>query len=53
MEDTKSLLDCGVQQGILDPDYNLIAARQIMATESPGLELYGELQEWEHWTSRL
>lgn len=51
MQKTKQLLDCGVRLGELDPNYLLLAGRQIYATESPGLELYGEIQDWEHWSS--
>lgn len=48
---TKQLLDCGVRLGELDSNYILLGGRQIYATESPGLELYGELQDWDHWSA--
>lgn len=52
IEDTKRLLECGVKLGELDPDYILLGARQVIATESPGLELYGVIQDWDHWHER-
>lgn len=52
IENVKKLLACGVQRGELDSNYNLLAARQVTATESPGLELYSEIQEWRNWHSQ-
>lgn len=49
MEKAKQLLACGKASGELADDYVLLGGRQIYATESPGLELYGEIQEWDHW----
>lgn len=51
LQKAKQLLDCGVRLGELDANYKLLGGRQIYATESPGLELYGEIQDWEHWSS--
>lgn len=50
LQKTKQLLECGVKLGELDKDYILLGARQLYATESPGLELYGEIQDWNHWS---
>lgn len=47
----KKLLACGVAQGDLSEDYSLIAASQVSSTQSPGLTLYNEIQEWPHWLS--
>ncbi|KAM8719779.1 hypothetical protein ACLKA7_005926 [Drosophila subpalustris] len=47
----KKLLACGVAQGELTEDYGLIAASQVIQTQSPGLTLYNEIQEWPHWLS--
>lgn len=52
LELAKQLLACGKAIGELDEDYVLLGGRQVIATESPGLELYGEIQEWDHWKSR-
>ncbi|XP_055913265.1 peptidoglycan-recognition protein SA-like [Eupeodes corollae] len=46
----KNLLSCGVNSGFLIPSYKLIAARQVSNTISPGLPIFGEIQEWENWT---
>ncbi|ALC48229.1 PGRP-SA [Drosophila busckii] len=47
----EQLLACGVDQGELSDDYSLIAASQVISTQSPGLTLYNEVQEWPHWLS--
>lgn len=52
IESAKALLECGVKLGELDPNYILLGARQLVATESPGLELYGVIQDWDHWQER-
>lgn len=46
----KHLLKCGVETGTLDPHYELLAATQVSSTKSPGLTLYNEIQEWDHWS---
>lgn len=51
IEKVKQLLNCGVETGELNVNYALLGGRQIYATESPGLELYAEIQEWDHWKS--
>ncbi|EDV32591.1 uncharacterized protein Dana_GF22064 [Drosophila ananassae] len=47
----KNLLSCGVKQGELAEDYALLAGSQVISTQSPGLTLYNEIQEWPHWLS--
>lgn len=49
IESTKKLLECGVKMGEIDQDYILLGARQVISTESPGLELYGIIQDWDRW----
>lgn len=49
IESTKRLIECGVMLGEIDDNYILLGARQAIATESPGLELYGVVQDWDHW----
>ncbi|KAH8354865.1 hypothetical protein KR084_012639 [Drosophila pseudotakahashii] len=51
LQAAKSLLACGVQEGELSEDYALIAGSQVISTQSPGLTLYNEIQEWPHWLS--
>ncbi|XP_004520055.1 peptidoglycan-recognition protein SA [Ceratitis capitata] len=46
----KKLLACGVKEGELDRNYILLAASQVSSTQSPGLILYNEIQEWDHWS---
>ena len=45
----KLLLQKGVEEGHLAPDYKLFAHCQCTATESPGRALYEELQKWDGW----
>ncbi|XP_047114033.1 peptidoglycan-recognition protein SA-like [Schistocerca piceifrons] len=52
LEALKKLLECGVQLGELSEDYKLLAARQVVATQSPGLALYQELQTWPAWVEQ-
>lgn len=47
----KDLIQCGVEIGEIDPNYVLFGGRQLISTESPGLELYGDLQDWDHWAA--
>ncbi|KAL5275681.1 PGLYRP1.2 family protein [Megaselia abdita] len=49
----KKLLSCGVQKGELHRRYKLVAARQISSTESPGRKLFVELQDWDHYKSKI
>lgn len=47
----KDLIQCGVELGEIDENYILLGGRQVIASESPGLELYGDLQDWDHWSA--
>lgn len=51
MQAAKDLLRCGVKRGELDRHYKLLAGRQLISTDSPGTELYGEIQDWDHWST--
>lgn len=53
IEAAKNLLKCGVEMGEIDKNYKLFGGRQIIQSESPGLELYGEIQDWDHFSSTL
>ncbi|KAG4080681.1 hypothetical protein HA402_013211 [Bradysia odoriphaga] len=53
IESAKKLIKCGVEKGEIARSYSLYGARQLTATESPGIELYGEIQGWDNWTSTL
>nr|CAD7457623.1 unnamed protein product [Timema tahoe] len=53
LEALKKLLECGVKMGELDPDFKLLAHRQLIATESPGMTLFLELQNWPEWAEHL
>ncbi|XP_065363719.1 peptidoglycan-recognition protein SA [Calliphora vicina] len=46
----QKLLECGVKNGELDANYELFAASQVSSTKSPGLILYNEIQDWDHWS---
>ncbi|XP_059223654.1 peptidoglycan-recognition protein SA [Stomoxys calcitrans] len=53
LQSAKHLLKCGVEVGALDPNYDLLAATQVSSTKSPGLTLYNEIQEWDHWSPNI
>uniref|UniRef100_A0A1I8Q9Z5 Peptidoglycan-recognition protein n=1 Tax=Stomoxys calcitrans TaxID=35570 RepID=A0A1I8Q9Z5_STOCA len=50
LRSAKRLLSCGTEIGVLDPNYELFGAMQLSATKSPGLMLYNEIQDWNHWS---
>ncbi|PBC27443.1 Peptidoglycan-recognition protein SA [Apis cerana cerana] len=45
------LILCGKSQGILREDVRVIGGKQVTATESPGFELYKQIQSWPEWVS--
>ncbi|XP_066996185.2 peptidoglycan recognition protein [Anabrus simplex] len=49
----KNLLKCGVELGELSEDFKLLGHRQLIATKSPGLALYQEIQTWPEWVEEL
>ncbi|KAJ8733169.1 hypothetical protein PYW08_001467 [Mythimna loreyi] len=46
LEALKALLRCGVEQGHLTSNYQIVGHRQLIATESPGRKLYNEIRRW-------
>ncbi len=51
IEAAKDLIKCGVSLGEIASNYSLYGAKQLSPSQSPGLELYGEVQNWDHWSS--
>ncbi|KAF5276549.1 hypothetical protein FQR65_LT03979 [Abscondita terminalis] len=49
----KDLIQCAAELLELDPQYRLHGARQVSATQSPGLALYHEIQNWPHFNKRM
>ncbi|XP_062536625.1 peptidoglycan-recognition protein LE [Armigeres subalbatus] len=47
----QALIQRGVEQGYIQPDYKLVAHCQCSATESPGRKLFEVLKTWPHWTA--
>ncbi|XP_054271476.1 peptidoglycan-recognition protein LB-like [Macrosteles quadrilineatus] len=45
----RQLINYGVSQGYIRPDYQLIGHRQARFTECPGENLYNLIQTWNHW----
>ncbi|XP_055585850.1 peptidoglycan-recognition protein LE [Uranotaenia lowii] len=45
------LIERGVQNGFILPDYKLVAHCQCSPTESPGRRLFEEIKTWPHWTA--
>lgn len=42
----QELIKCGVQQNRLTPNYHLVGHRQLIATASPGRNLYRIIRGW-------
>lgn len=49
LEIAQKLLRFGVEMNKLKIDYHLYGHRQMIATESPGTQLYNIIKTWEHW----
>ncbi|XP_068086834.1 peptidoglycan-recognition protein LB [Anabrus simplex] len=45
----QELIACGVQKGMISPDYKLLGHRQVRNTECPGQAFYDVIQTWPHW----
>ncbi|CAH2105811.1 unnamed protein product [Euphydryas editha] len=45
----QNLIQCGVEEGHLTPDYNLVAHKKLVPLESPGKNLYREIRMWPHY----
>ncbi|XP_018566157.1 peptidoglycan-recognition protein 2 [Anoplophora glabripennis] len=46
----KDFLQCAVELGELDRNYQMFGARQVSATESPGAKLFSELRKWPNFS---
>ncbi|CAH0555775.1 unnamed protein product [Brassicogethes aeneus] len=51
MKAFKNFLAYGVKTGEIDKDYKLFGARQVSATQSPGLRLYRAIQKMQHFVN--
>jgi len=49
----QGIIDCGVELGHLDTDYELFGHRDVKSTECPGKFLYSIIQGWPHYSHRL
>lgn len=49
LEAVNDLIDFGIQNGNIKPDYKLLVHRQVRETECPGQKLFDEIKTWEHW----
>ncbi|XP_066995625.2 peptidoglycan-recognition protein 2 [Anabrus simplex] len=52
LEAVKKLMECGVELGELSEDFKLLGHRQLVATQSPGVALYLEIQTWPQWVEQ-
>ncbi|XP_037919931.1 peptidoglycan-recognition protein 1-like isoform X2 [Hermetia illucens] len=52
LQAAKDLIQCGVELGEIKKAYKLFGARQLVKTQSPGLTLNAEIQEWDNWNPR-
>ncbi|KAM3968457.1 peptidoglycan recognition protein 3-like [Aphomia sociella] len=46
---TLMLLEVGVREGHLDPNYVVVGAKDLQQTESPGGNLYNAIRKWSHY----
>nr|QCQ73737.1 peptidoglycan recognition protein [Bombus impetuosus] len=44
------LIELGIENGKIAPDYKLLGHRQVSRTLSPGDALYSVIQTWPHWS---
>nr|XP_033183413.1 peptidoglycan recognition protein 1-like [Bombus vancouverensis nearcticus] len=44
------LIELGIENGKIAPDYKLLGHRQVFRTSSPGDTLYSAIQTWPHWS---
>ncbi|XP_077536154.1 peptidoglycan recognition protein 3-like [Haemaphysalis longicornis] len=49
----RRLIECGVREGHIKPDYQLHGHKDAMCTECPGTMLYEIIKKWPHYTGRL
>lgn len=47
----KQLIDYGVQNGKIHPEYILLGHRQVRDTACPGNALFNEIKTWPHWVA--
>lgn len=52
LEAVQALIDYGIQNGNIKPDYKLLGHRQVRDTECPGQKLFDEIKTWEHWVEQ-
>ncbi|CAG9791478.1 unnamed protein product [Diatraea saccharalis] len=50
LETTKALIEYGVKNCFVKPDYKLVGHRQVMTTECPGGALYEHIKTWDHFS---
>ncbi|XP_038118226.1 peptidoglycan-recognition protein SD [Culex quinquefasciatus] len=49
----RRLIAMGVEQGTIDPRYQLCGQRQLAPFSSPGEKLYQQIKVWPNWSSEL
>ncbi|KAL5278059.1 PGLYRP3.2 family protein, partial [Megaselia abdita] len=49
----KSLLEEGLKNGKISPNYKLFGQRQLNGSKSPGDALYEEIKKWDHWSEKV
>ncbi|XP_038213944.1 peptidoglycan-recognition protein LB-like [Zerene cesonia] len=53
LQATKFLIETGVEQGYIKPDYKLVGHKQVMATECPGTALFNIISKWDHFSNKF
>ncbi|XP_035428691.2 uncharacterized protein LOC118261817 isoform X2 [Spodoptera frugiperda] len=49
LQRAQMLLDKGVELGYIDKDYQVVGAKDLASSYSPGTNLYREIQKWPHY----
>lgn len=48
---TKMLIEQGIKENKLHPNYKLFGHRQLIPSESPGKALFEIIKKWPHWSN--
>lgn len=51
LQAVKQLIEYGLTEGRISPEYMLLGHRQVRSTECPGQALYNEISTWPHFVA--
>ncbi|XP_041972286.1 peptidoglycan-recognition protein LF-like [Aricia agestis] len=50
LKTVKALIEAGISQGYIKPDYKIVGHRQVRDTKCPGQALFEEIKTWPHYS---